>query len=88
MWFSLLMGFRLYFLCLKSFSVLNSDRFVAKSCHVAITDVRKCVMQAPVVTVPEQAAGNVHVGKLVSIVYTTYYCFQLVNYVLINVYNS
>ena len=55
---------------LESFSFLNFDRFVAKSCHVAITDVRKCVMRAPVVTVPEQATGNVHVGKLVSIVYT------------------
>ena len=48
---------------------------MTKSCHVAITDVRKCVMQAPVVTVPEQATGNVHVDKLVSTVCATYHCF-------------
>ena len=33
---------------------------------MAITDVKDCVMQITVVTVQEQEKGNVHVGKLVS----------------------
>ena len=41
-------------------------RFVTKSCHVAITDVNKYVMPMTVVTVQEQATGNVRVDKLVS----------------------
>lgn len=43
-------------------------RFVTKSCHVAIIDVKDCVTRITVVTVQEQETGNVPVDKLVSIV--------------------
>jgi len=52
--------------CKLTLLPLKYFRFVTRFCHVAITDVKDCAMQITVVTVQEQEKGNVHVGKLVS----------------------